>query len=73
MSTSTKTFGYYTSEFRHHPWLLAGALMMEPGYVFQNIISALFIAKSSGNWPTIAQSTQTMSGMPQTRWSVNEA
>jgi ATP-binding cassette subfamily B protein len=48
MSTTLKTFQLYTGEYRKHPWLFLGALMMGPGFVLQNIISPLFIAKILG-------------------------
>src|SRR5579863_2905506 len=48
MSTTLKTLRYYTSEYRNHPWLFAGALLMGPGFVLQNIISPLFVAKILG-------------------------
>lgn len=48
MSTTFKTLQYYTAEYRKHPWLFAGALMMGPGFVLQNIISPLFVAKVLG-------------------------
>jgi ATP-binding cassette subfamily B protein len=48
MSTTYKTLQLYTHEYRKHPWLFLGALMMGPGFVLQNIISPLFIAKILG-------------------------
>ena len=48
MSTTLKTLRLYTSEYRHHPWLFAGALLMGPGFVLQNIITPLFVAKILG-------------------------
>ncbi len=48
MSTTLKTLQLYTQKYREHPWLFCGALMMGPGFVLQNIISPLFIAKILG-------------------------
>lgn len=48
MSTSIRTLRLYTHECRQHPGLFAGALLMGPGTVLQNIISPLFIAKLLG-------------------------
>ncbi len=45
MSTAYKTIRIYTSEYKRHPWYFCGALLMGPGFVLQNIISPLFVAR----------------------------
>jgi ATP-binding cassette subfamily B protein len=48
MSTTFKTLRIYAAEYAKHPWLFVGSLGMGPGFVLQNIISPLFIAKILG-------------------------
>jgi ABC-type multidrug transport system fused ATPase/permease subunit len=48
MSTTTDTLRLYSQSYRKHPWLFLGTLLMGPGFVLQNIVSPLFIAKILG-------------------------
>lgn len=48
MSTGVKTFKVYFSQWRKHPWLVAGSFLMGPAFALQATIAPLFIAKILG-------------------------
>ncbi|MES2971137.1 MAG: ABC transporter ATP-binding protein [Patescibacteria group bacterium] len=48
MSTGTKTLRIYWSYWQRRPWLTFGTFLLGPTYVFQSVLTPLFIAKAIG-------------------------
>jgi ATP-binding cassette, subfamily B, bacterial len=48
MSTTFRTLQLYSEQYKKHPWLFLTSLGFGPGFVLQNVISPLFVAKILG-------------------------